>query len=74
MEPVLMLINSVSSRAMNGDGVSQLPPSDAMCYAWDEDLKLRGFAEHELREQVQVADYAQLVTLFDQHTRVIGAL
>ena len=49
-------------------------PREIACYALGEDLALRGFTPLKLREQVLVADYGRLVDLFDQHTRVIGAL
>ncbi len=49
-------------------------PHNIGCYVLGEDLALRGFTPLKLREPVQVADYAQLVDLFDQHPRVIGAL
>jgi sulfur relay protein TusB/DsrH len=39
-----------------------------------EDLALRGFTAARLRNGVGVADYSQLIDLFDQHRRVIGAL
>ncbi len=43
-------------------------------YALGEDLRMRGFADSKLWYGVRVADYAQLVDLFDTHTRVVGAL
>jgi sulfur transfer complex TusBCD TusB component (DsrH family) len=49
-------------------------PREIGCYALGEDLTLRGFTPLKLRAQVKVADYARLVDLFDEHTRVIGAL
>lgn len=53
--------------------VRNLPP-EISCQVLSEDLLLRGFALSDLGAHVQIADYAQLVDLFDQHTRVIGAL
>ena len=43
-------------------------------YALNEDLALRGFALDTLRDGVRVADFAQVVELFEQHDQVIGAL
>ncbi|MBI1800219.1 MAG: DsrE family protein [Chloroflexi bacterium] len=43
-------------------------------YALAEDLRLRGFSPASLWDGVRLADYTQLLELFDQHERVIGAL
>jgi sulfur relay protein TusB/DsrH len=43
-------------------------------YALGEDLALRGFTPAKLRNGIRVADYAKLIELFDQYSRVIGAL
>ncbi|MBI4671897.1 MAG: DsrE family protein [Chloroflexi bacterium] len=43
-------------------------------YALGEDLALRGFTPQKLYAGIQVADYPQLLDLFEQHARVIGAL
>ena len=43
-------------------------------YALNEDLALRGFLSDALRDGVRIADYAQLVELFEQYKQVIGAL
>lgn len=43
-------------------------------YALGEDLALRGFAPQKLCAGIRIADYPQLIDLFEQHTRVIGAL
>jgi sulfur relay protein TusB/DsrH len=43
-------------------------------FALNEDLSMRGFSAAELWDGIQAADYGRLVDLFDQHTRVIGAL
>ena len=70
----LFLLQDGVLAALNGEtGLRELPREIA-CYALGEDLTLRGFTPLKVREQVQVADYARLVDLFDQHTRVIGAL
>lgn len=53
--------------------ISALPPGMTM-YALNEDLALRGFAPDALRDGVRIADYAQLVELFEQYDQVIGAL
>ncbi len=60
--------------ALKGEAVLSNLPREISCYALGEDLQLRGFTPLKLRERVHVADYARLVELFDQHTRVIGAL
>ncbi len=43
-------------------------------YALGEDLALRGFTPAKLRNGIRMADYSQLIDLFDRHSRVIGAL
>ncbi|MBI5651024.1 MAG: DsrE family protein [Chloroflexi bacterium] len=43
-------------------------------YALGEDLAMRGFTQTNLRDGICIADYAQMVDLFETHTRVIGAL
>ncbi len=53
--------------------LSKLPP-DIRCHVLGEDLALRGFAPSDLGAHVEMADYAELVDLLDQHPRVIGAL
>lgn len=60
--------------ALQGETALRDLPHEIACYALGEDLTLRGFVPHQVREQVQIADYARLVGLFDQHTRVVGAL
>ena len=70
----LFLIQDGVLAALNGEAALGDLPSDIGCYVLGEDLALRGFTPLKLREQVQVADCARLVDLFDQHTRVIGAL
>lgn len=70
----LFLIQDGVLAALNGETALGDLPSDIGCYVLGEDLALRGFTPLKLREQVQVADYTQLVALFAQHTRVIGAL
>lgn len=50
-----------------------LPP-DIRCHVLDEDLALRGFAPLDLHKHVEAANYGKLIDLFDDHTRVIGAL
>ena len=70
----LFLIQDGVLAALNGETALRDLPSDISCYVLGEDLALRGFTPLKLHKQVQVADYAQLVDLFDQHARVIGAL
>ncbi|MEW6404314.1 MAG: DsrH/TusB family sulfur metabolism protein [Chloroflexota bacterium] len=70
----LFLIQDGVLAALNGETALRGLPRGIGCYVLGEDLALRGFTPLKLREQFQVADYAQLVDLFDQHTRVIGAL
>ena len=70
----LFLIQDGVLAALNGETALRDLPRGIGCYALNEDLTLRGFTPLKLSEQVQVADYARLVDLFDQHTRVIGAL
>jgi len=60
--------------ALKGETAMCDLPNEIACYALNEDLTLRGFTPPQVREQVQIADYTGLVGLFDQHTRVIGAL
>ena len=60
--------------ALQGETALRDLPREIPCYALGEDLTLRGFVPRQVREQVQIADYARLVALFDQHTRVVGAL
>jgi sulfur relay protein TusB/DsrH len=66
------------SAQSNGDGAGsstgQALNAGVSMFALGEDLALRGFDPSKLLDGVRVADYAQLVDLFDQHTRVIGAL
>ena len=57
----------------NAPAISALQAGMTM-YALNEDLALRGFAPDALRDGVRIADYAQLVELFEQHEQVIGAL
>jgi len=54
--------------------VKQTLAADIPIYALGEDLAMRGFTPLKLWEGIQVADYNELVDLFEQHTRVIGAL
>ena len=70
----LFLLQDGVLAALNGETALRDLPREIACYALGEDLTLRGFTPLKLREQVQVADYTRLVDLFDQHTRVIGAL
>ncbi|MBI5301020.1 MAG: sulfurtransferase complex subunit TusB [Chloroflexi bacterium] len=60
--------------ALQGETALRELPHEIACYALSEDLYLRGFTPRQVREQIQVVEYARLVDLFDQHTRVIGAL
>ncbi|MBI5031884.1 MAG: sulfurtransferase complex subunit TusB [Chloroflexi bacterium] len=70
----LFLLQDGVLAALQGETALRDLPREICCYALSEDLQLRGFTPLKVREQVQVADYARLVDLFDQHTRVIGAL
>ncbi len=70
----LFLLQDGVLAALKGETALRDLPREVRCYALSEDLALRGFTPLKVREQVQVADYARLVDLFDQHTRVIGAL
>jgi sulfur relay protein TusB/DsrH len=71
-------VESLESAQPNGDGASssaaQALNAGVSMYALGEDLALRGFDPSKLPDGVCVADYVLLVDLFDQHTRVIGAL
>jgi sulfur relay protein TusB/DsrH len=71
-------VESFNSAQANRDGANSLAvqalKAGVSMYALGEDLALRGFDPSKLPDGVRVADYAQLVDLFDQHTRVIGAL
>jgi sulfur relay protein TusB/DsrH len=70
----LFLAQDAVLAALQGETALRDLPREIACYALGEDLTLRGFAPRQVREQVQIADYAGLVGLFDEHTRVIGAL
>lgn len=63
---------------IEGDGanapVAQVLGAGISVYALPEDLAMRGFTPFKLRDGIHVADYAQLVDLLEQHSRVIGAL
>ena len=70
----LFLIQDGVLAGLDGEtSVRDLPP-EIRCHVLGEDLALRGFTGLDLGPQVRVADYTQLVELFDQHARVIGAL
>jgi sulfur relay protein TusB/DsrH len=70
----LFLLQDGVLAALQGETALCDMPREIACYALGEDLTLRGFTPLKLRAQVKVADYARLVDLFDEHTRVIGAL
>lgn len=70
----LFLLQDGVLAALQGETALRDLPREICCYALSEDLTLRGFTPLKVREQVQITDYARLVNLFDQHTRVIGAL
>ena len=70
----VFLIQDGVLAGLNGETALRDLPREITSYVLGEDLQLRGFTQLKLRERVQVADYARLVDLFDQHTRVIGAL
>lgn len=67
-DAVLAAVDRAYTRA------AQALSNDIALYALAEDLHLRGFAPAALGTGVRAADYAQLVDLFAQHTRVVGAL
>ncbi len=70
----LFLLQDGVLAALQSETALRDMPRKIACYALGEDLTLRGFTPLKLREPVKVADYARLVGLFDEHTRVIGAL
>ena len=70
----LFLVQDGVLAALKGESALRDLPHEICCYVLGEDLQLRGFTPLKVHEQVQVADYARLIGLFDQHTRVIGAL
>lgn len=79
--PVSMfLLQDAVLAGLKGDGAGGAPSSSQALsagitiYALNEDLAMRGFTASKLRDGIQLGDYGQLVDLFDQHTRVIGAL
>lgn len=47
-------------------------PRDIVCYALAEDLRLRGLVS-DVPSRIREAGYAQLVDLFGENARVIGA-
>ncbi len=71
-------VEGLGSAQPNGDGASSSPGqalnAGVSMYVLGEDLALRGFNPLKLTDGIRVADYAQLVELFEQHSRVIGAL
>ncbi len=75
---LFLLQDAVLAGLQVADGASasaaQALGAGVALYALGEDLALRGFTPSKLWDGVRVADYAQLVDLFDQHPRVIGAL
>lgn len=70
----LFLLQDGVLAALKDEAALRDLPREIACYALSEDLTLRGFTPLKVREQVQVANYARLVDLFNQHTHVIGAL
>lgn len=54
--------------------IAQTLAAGISIYALGEDLALRGFTPNKVFAGVCLADYSQLLDLFEQHTRVIGAL
>lgn len=70
----LQVADGASASAAQALGAGVALPKGLSVYALGEDLALRGFTPSKLWDGVRVADYAQLVDLFEQHPRVIGAL
>ena len=70
----LFLIQDGVLAAQKGEAALRDLPQDVACYALGEDLQLRGFVSSDLHVKTQVADYTQLIDLFEGNHRVIGAL